>query len=535
MTREAGGARGPLRIALVNLRSQNDDWHQIVMVPLGVMYISSALKRAFGSEVDVALFDMTLCPARADTAPLVRAFLQRHRPDVVGLRGFSSHADQFPVVAGLAKKLNPECLVIAGGPHASTGSRGLHAEESIDAVVAGEGEETIVELVGNLLAKRPFRETPGLSWFEGNEVRKSPSRPMIQDLDDIALPDYSLLDLNAYQRQMTMCGFLPEGKFTSIFTSRGCHYRCTYCHDNFGKRVRYRSVDSVIDEIGYLIEEHGVDEFHVIDDIFNADRKRAIGIFNEVVRRGWKIRFAFPNGLRGDIMTEEFVAAAREAGAYHWAIAVETATPRIQKLVKKHNQLDKVVEAIEMSDRHGVFTCTFNMLGFPGETEAEMQATIDLNLESKAHMMAVFAVTPYEGTTLFDETSSAEDGELGSGGYHRFSEEVADPGLSDVPRSRIQELIVDAYARFYFSGDRLQRMMELSSSCHSLVHLALNLEERRWAANYSFDTLPDARAARSLADLNRRARELAPELCSHLPVPGVELAGNGPAINRPVS
>jgi len=348
---------------------------------------------------------------------------------------------------------------------------------------------------------------------------------MLQDLDAVPFPDYSILELDRYQHGMTMCGFHPERKFTSVFTSRGCHYKCTYCHDNFGKRVRYRSVGNVIDEFDRLMQDHGVSEFHIVDDIFNADRARAIAIFEEIHRRGWDVRIAFPNGLRGDIMTEDFVAAARQAGVYHWAIAVETATPRIQKLVKKHNRLDKVLEAIELSDRYGVFTCTFNMLGFPGESEEEMHATIDLNLGSRAHMLAIFAVTPHEGTALHD---ALEDGTaLETGGYHRFSDEVSEPGLSEVSRSRIQELIVDGYRRFYFEGDRLERMIELAPTCHRIVNLALHLEERRWAAGYTLETLPGEKTRALMSDLFEGARREEPARSSHLPRRGVVRADEG--------
>jgi len=510
----------PLRIAFLNLRARTKDWHHVILVPLGVMYLSSALKKAFGERVEVKLFDTTLFPEKQAPDEAIRSFLEEFRPEVVGIRGFSSQADEFPIVAALAKEVNPECLVIAGGPHASTNSPSLYAVPGIDLVSPYEGEETLVELVRHVLDGTPHADVAGIGWWNGQAPVHNPPRPQIQDLDALPFPDYSILDLDAYQGRISMTDFLSRGKYTSIFTSRGCYYICSYCHTNFGKKVRYRSVSNVIDEVELLMQTQGVQEFHVIDDIFNADKERAIAIFNEVVRRNLKVWFAFPNGLRADRMDEEFVHAAKEAGTYHWALAVETATPRLQKLVRKYNKLDKVFETIALSDRYGVFTCTFNMLGFPTETEEEMRATIDFNLRSAAHMTHFFVVTPYEGTTLHEEleTFGIAPGELSAEmlGYQNFSGTDDHASLSRVPRSHIQTLIQEAVRRFYFDPKRMRRMMELN---HNHAHLALHLETRRWSAGYDWNTIPDRAAARLLASLFDEARAKDPAGCAHLPRP----------------
>ncbi len=508
----------PLRVGFVNLRARTKDWHHIIMVPLGVMYLSSALKKALGKRIEVRLFDVTTFPERADPDEALGRWLEDYRPHVLGIRGFTSQAEEFPRVARLAKAVDPRCLVIAGGPHASTESPALYALKDIDLVCPHEGEETLTEIVRNVLEGRSHEGVRGAGWWGGAAPLRNPRRPDLQDLDALPFPDYDILDLDDYQGRVSMTDFLTRERFTSIFTSRGCYYHCSYCHTNFGKRVRYRSVQNVIDEIQFLMEEHGVREFHVIDDIFNADKERAIAIFNEVARRNWKIWFAFPNGLRADQMDEEFVQAAKEAGTYHWALAVETASPRLQDLVRKFSNLDRVFETIALSDQHGIFTCTFNMLGFPTETEQEMRATIDFNLASAAHMTHFFVVTPYEGTTLYQELERF--GIPPSGltaeqlGYQNFSGSDEHGSLSPVSRSRIQELIVDAVRRFYFDPDRLRRMMELG---HNHAHLALHLETRRWSAGYDWETIPDRRAARLLATLFERARTLDPVRCAHLP------------------
>lgn len=525
----------PARVAFVNLRARTNDWHHIIMVPLGVMYLSAALKRAFGRQVEVRLFDVTTFPEQQDPDGAIREFLAGFRPDVLGIRGFTSQAAEYPVVARIGKEVDPGCVVIAGGPHASTNVDALYAIPGIDLVCPYEGEETIVEIVRHVIEGKDLEGIRGTGYWDGEAVVRNPVRPDIQDLDALPLPDYEILDLDRYQGRLAMTDFLTKEKFTSIFTSRGCHYRCSYCHTNFGKKVRFRSVQSVIDELAFLQDRYGIREFHIVDDIFNADRERAIAIFDEVVRRNWKIYFAFPNGLRADRMDEEFIQAAKAAGTYHWALAVESASPRIQKLVRKFNKLDRVFEAIELSDKHGVFTCTFNMLGFPTETLDEMEATIDFSVRSKAHMTHFFVVTPYEGTSMFEELEKwgIHPSELGPEqiGYQNFTGSDSHGSLSCVPRSRIQQLIVDGVRKFYFDADRLERMLKLTSYGHNHAHLAVHLETRRWSAGYDWDGIPDRRAARLLAALYRDAIAMDPARCGHLPAPPAGLLQGAPPVS----
>ena len=144
----------PLRIGFVNLRARTKDWHHIIMVPLGVMYLSAALKRAFGKKIEVRLFDVTTFPEQQDPDQALRRWLQSFRPQVLGIRGFTSQADEFPVVARIAKEVDPGCLVIAGGPHASTNSPALYATEGIDLVSPYEGEEVLTDIIRCLLEQR---------------------------------------------------------------------------------------------------------------------------------------------------------------------------------------------------------------------------------------------------------------------------------------------------------------------------------------------------------------------------------------------
>ncbi len=165
----------PLKIALVNLASEDDNW-VIMMVPLGIQYLSSALKASLGDQIEVFMGDMGLIPRQTPPEPIVTGFLQSFQPDIIGLRGFSNQKNAYGMVARLAKEVNPNCTIVAGGPHAATLSPSLFDDENIDLVVPLEGEITFVELVKDILEGGDGRNVDGVYWQEGGHRQCRQSR-----------------------------------------------------------------------------------------------------------------------------------------------------------------------------------------------------------------------------------------------------------------------------------------------------------------------------------------------------------------------
>ena len=193
----------------------------------------------------------------------------------------------------------------------------------------------------------------------------------IPDLDSLPYPDYSLVDLEAFSNQYLTFSAKIYQPHANILTTRGCAYRCMYCHHILGKKFRARSPENVLAEIRFLHERYGVTDFQIIDDIFNFDIDRAKTVCNLLIKSGLKLTLSFPNGVRGDIMDEELIDKMAEAGTKYVSYAVETASPRLQKLIRKNLDLDRVFRAIEYTAKAGIITRGFFMLGFPTETEAE--------------------------------------------------------------------------------------------------------------------------------------------------------------------
>jgi radical SAM superfamily enzyme YgiQ (UPF0313 family) len=300
------------------------------------------------------------------------------------------------------KSLAPSALILIGGPYATSNAESVLMENPIDAAVIGEGERTLLNLVKARIGGEDIRTVRGIAYREGDAVVFTEPEPFIDNLDTIPIPDYTLIDFKDYWgNRLQFNGILAEPRHASVVSTRACPYRCVYCHSMFGKKLRKRSPAHVLAEIRLLYDRYAVREFHIIDDVFNLDRPRMHAILNGIITSGMTIKLAFPNGLRGDVLEHEDILLLKRAGAYMLTLAIETGSRRMQNVIRKHLDIDKVLANITFADKQGLITRGFFMLGFPGETLDELKLTVKTALNSRLNMASFFVVVPFENTELF--------------------------------------------------------------------------------------------------------------------------------------
>lgn len=429
--------------------------------PLGIMSLDAYL-RARGFD-DIHLFDMRL--AKETPAQACRRILAT-RPDVVGLSGLTIEREAIHALSRLLKEAAPGVVTVLGGPYATSSARSVMADASVDYVVRGEGEETLHELLEALAHGGDVARVDGLIYRRDGAVHETSPRARLADIDALPIPSWDRIDMAAYERFDSM-ERLTGGRWAVISTSRGCPFRCTYCHDVFGKKFRARSPEKVIEEMELLITRYGVTSFQIYDDIFNFNKQRVLEICRRIQAKGWKIDLQFPNGVRADMMDLETLTAMKAAGTYRVSFAIESASPRIQRQIKKHLKIEKVRALIEDTDRLGIMVHGFFMLGFPGETREEIDATVRFALSSKLHTAAFFLVTPFEGSPLAD---AYVDPAMALHG-RRFNYYDAPHDLSEVPAAELKRIQRDAYLRFYLDPRRVARFVELLPRKRALLKL----------------------------------------------------------------
>ena len=269
-------------------------------------------------------------------------------------------------------------------------------------------------------------------------------------------------------------------EFATIFSSRACPWRCTYCHNSYGKKFRERSARHVLEEVDFLVSKYGVRELVFYDDIFNFKPDRAKAICRGLIDRNYGLKLTFPNGLRGDILDEELVDLMTEAGMYRAMIAIESGVPRIQKVMKKNLRLPQTKKIVDYMATKGVMTHGAFMLGFPTETREEMEETIRWARDSSFHTAAFYRVIPFKGTELFKQVEEA--GHTLPTDWSHYEPYFSDINVSAVPESEISKIRRSAYFRFYLSPKRLWSIFRLiPNKLHMIPYLTLLFARRATA------------------------------------------------------
>lgn len=443
--------------------------HYNITYPMGLLYLGAAA-RQIGAEVRV--ID---CRFPWNGTQRVLHELAEFRPQVVGLSALTQDAPALHRLAELVRRSLPGAYLAAGGAHPTIFPRQTMLDRNLDAVVVGEGERSLVAILEQLGAGQRPRGIPGVLTRESSEPGGFSQSE--GELDDLPTPAWDLVDERPYAVWPTMA---PVGirRYRSLVTSRGCPYRCIYCHRNHGKRFRPHSAERVIEEIADGVRQ-GVTDFEIIDDVFNLDRRRVLAIMEGVLRRGLRVHFQFPNGLRSDLLDEELIGLMRRAGTNWMSFAIETANERLQELLGKRLQLDRAREAICAAERAGVFCDGFFMLGLPTETEEEAQRTLDFACDSPLHTAKLFRAVAFPGTDMFERFG--RDTESGFGGYDYF---YTRHNLSQIPEERLAAMLRQGGRRFYGSARRLGRVWRAHPGKWSLPFFGAVVGWRSLLASY---------------------------------------------------
>jgi radical SAM superfamily enzyme YgiQ (UPF0313 family) len=411
---------------------------------LSLVYLAGALRRA-GHEVHIldcavgskndslqdTFFRPTLLPSglfRTGLSPAaIIAAVASH--DIVGLSSvFTTQSSMVLDTVRLIKATYPNKLVLAGGVNARSLRRRFF-DAGVDIIALSEAEGTVVDIVRALEGKHSLTEVAGIAFRdECGREHINPAPPPLHDLDLLPLPAWDLLPLQKYwDISRPHGGHFPDGQrvaYASLQTSRGCPFRCSYCHISHEQaagiagpigQLRLKSTDRVLQELETL-KNLGAEYVFIEDDSLLAMKKRAQHLFGLVKDLGLMLldvnginvcHFQRNNGgiLEIDCECIEILA---EAGFRFIALPFESASQRIiDKYASGKWKVDRVnsCELIRAFETAKIHVSGNYMLGFPDETLAEVYQTV---LMAKTHVdqgldyALFFSVVPFPGSTLFD-------------------------------------------------------------------------------------------------------------------------------------
>jgi radical SAM superfamily enzyme YgiQ (UPF0313 family) len=331
------------------------------------------------------------------------AWLAEEKPDLVGIAQFTHNRFAALRLAELAKRMNPRCHVVLGGPHATHRSRELlTAFPYVDVVVLGEGEETFLELVRQLQrgGNRDLTAIPGLVCRHRDEIIVTPPRPPIADLN--ALP-------SAVSCYSDAIGVDVRRQVEFIITSRGCPAACRFCSSPlfWGHSLRFRSPRAIVEELRAIRDKYGLLYFSLRDDTFTADRRRVLEFCRLLIEE--RLHILWNCQSRVTSVDEEMLGWMKRAGCECVQYGVESGSERILKALGKRITPDQVRKAAAATRRVGLHLSIYLITGVPGETDEDLQATLRLIDDIKPHDGQVSPLACYPGTSLFaDLVASGE-------------------------------------------------------------------------------------------------------------------------------
>lgn len=420
--------------------------------PLGLLYLASSIRRSYNDAYHIKLIDTGII---GHEAGILKKEINDFEPRIIGISTISCEAELLHTVAYIAKNIDKNITVLAGGPYATVAYKFILEDRNIDYAVIGEGENTILDFLEKLENNQDMSKVKGISYLKNNRFIHNEPQDYIDNLDNLPFPAWDLVDFKKYAKYPNWNGNLKEKYYMPILTSRGCPYHCTYCHNTFGKKFRPRSAENVFAEVGYLYHNYNIKEFHIFDDVFNLDIDRVKNICQLILESKLKVSFAFPNGLRIDIMNEEIIALLRKIGTYKINYAVETVNQNIQKTIEKKLQLEKVNDVVYNTNKSGIITTGYFMLGFPGETKGDMLQTIRFAVDSEFDLAYFFKVTAFPGTEIFKSIMEGKFPQPTLEYYMKTYFYSRKNSIANISTGELNKLILDAQRKFYLKPKRI--------------------------------------------------------------------------------
>ncbi len=321
-------------------------------------------------------------------------------PTAVGLSYLTPSKMVVERIAGLIKEIDPDIKIIAGSSHPTFCPEEVMQNPDIDFVVRGEGEIPLLSLVKELKKDSPKWDTvQGIHYRDRDgRLQDNLGVDLIKNLDELPFLARDLMlncDYNVYRDH-------------SMVSARGCPYTCTFCADRrlWGGRVRRRSVDNVIKELKHLKDTYKVNLVDFVDGTFTFDRKYMQEFCNAMIDNDLGIRWRCT--ARYDNLDRDLLKLMKRANCSGLYFGLESGSNRLLKLMDKKMAVEDNIKMSKMVYDSGILSATSILLGLPGETREEMEATLKLMREVKTDIFDINSYVPLPGTPLYDSMSEED-------------------------------------------------------------------------------------------------------------------------------
>ncbi|MBN2151888.1 MAG: radical SAM protein [Candidatus Lokiarchaeota archaeon] len=390
-----------MKIALINSPWDSKSFFQSVpWLPLGVVYLGTVLEQ-HGFPVQV--LDAA---AKGWSHEQVVGWLKRVSPDVVGLSALTLPFLHLMDLVKAIKAWNPRVVVVLGHYFATIEAERIVRKygDYVDFCVRGEGESTFLALC-QWLERHPGKDPGGVSGITfrdgARRVVSAPDAPLEADLDKIPFPNRSLVK---HDYKWAIGGFeLPHSRFTTMISSRGCPYNCTYCAcTRFARqRWRARSAENIVAELA-IVADQGYTDVNFVDDNFTLKKSRVMEVCERIKKEHIDINWHVDG--RVDQASVDVYSAMHGAGCRLIWLGFESTSQRVLDIYNKKTRVDQIDRAIRVVRKAGIeIIVGLFMVGAPTETLDEMRHTLDFAVRSDIDLPVINLLDVYSGIQLWDD------------------------------------------------------------------------------------------------------------------------------------
>ena len=437
----------------------------VVMPSLGLGYVASTLREA-GHSIEILH-----CIKEKYSYEDFERHLKTHKYDLIGYQMFTYDVNSIIKHVEIAKAVNGNMLNVLGGYHPSGDPLGvLDTVALADYALASEVELAFSLFLEELGKSKPnFSAVPNLIWRnEEGTIQVNPIR-LVEDLDTIPFPAWDLMDPRGYP-ESPHGGFVKSFPTAPLIITRGCPMKCTFCS---GKSIttdhlRRRSIGNVIEEIKFLREHYGVNDFLIEDENITHHKKFAREFCETLIEQKLNINWSCPSGVRLDTLDLNLLKLMEQSGCYSLSVGVEFGSQRIHDLTKKNLSINTITEKLELFKHVNIQTTGFFLMGIPGETKEEMLQTIRFAKKLRLDRAQFNNFMPLPGSELYTQLKQKIGQTFDYDHYFVHDVGYVPEGMT---RSAMKALQRKAYMEFYFRPKIIIKLLKQIISLKQLMRL----------------------------------------------------------------
>ena len=419
----------------------------VVAPSLGIGYMAAVLEQ---HNIDVDVIDASALELTYDE---IGEEILKRNPDVVSISALTPTIGVALDSADKIKQVKPDTIVVLGGYHPTFEFESVLEEQSVDVVVMGEGEYTLLELVQTIENGGDLRDVQGLAFHDDSDgsLVLTPDRPVIADLDELPFPAFHLFPMEKY-RILNI-----TTNVATIITTRGCPMQCSFCSSAalHGHKLRRRSYQNVVDEVEMRLKEQNIDTIAFMDDTFTLNKRFVYDFCAEIKRRG--LKFWWGCTSRVDTLDEDLLETMKDAGCITIFIGVESADQQMLEKMNKNITVSKTESAFRLARKVGIRTIASCVIGMPEDTRESMNKTIAFVKKLNPSYALYSLATPYPGTRFYNETFKKNL--INIKDWSKYT--LIDPVLEtiDCTSAELRSIQKKAFLKFYLRPGYLARQV----------------------------------------------------------------------------